>query len=117
MRYAGIDVLKPVDFFDSPEVFDAAITNIPSSVGTPVQVVASLGRTISRLRILDGVGKFIGVYQGALGAETLVCIIDGGFGNQEIDVNLPVNSRISLRSMTSETITSGNLCVQFLGVF
>jgi hypothetical protein len=105
-----------VDYFDPPVVLDAAVTAIPGSGSFPVQVVSSLAGDVCAVEVRDGIGtEFIGVYRGAPGSEVLVCVV-GGPGNSKIEARIPGASRVSLRSMNSTAITSGSLCVMFLGV-
>lgn len=105
-----------VDFFDAPVVLDASITAIPGNAGAFLQVVASLAHTCHRLVVIDGIGdRFIGLYVGGSGSETLACIIGAG-SDPKIDLYIPKNTRISLRSMGAAAITTNNLSIQFMGI-
>jgi hypothetical protein len=99
-------------FFDPPEVLDCAVTAIPGSGSSPTQVIAALPFDTARMLICDGIGEFVGIYVGAPGLEALVAIACGG-RNYEVEAFLQRGSRISLRSMSTSPITSGNLCVKF----
>lgn len=106
--------IYPVAFFDPPQVLDASVTNIPGSASLPLQVVASTPLLINAIDYIDGIGTYIGVYIGAPGSEVLKCIIGGGLSTRAWVV-IPVNSRISLRSMTPATINGGTLFCAFMG--
>jgi hypothetical protein len=107
--------IYPIAFFDSPQVLDASITNIPANTSNPLQVVANLGTRASyAIDYIDGTGDFIGVYQGPVGQEVLKCIIGGGTTSRAWCV-ITSGSRVSLRSMTSTAITNGQLMCVFLG--
>ena len=108
--------IYPIAFMDAPQILVANVTNIPGSGSAPLQIIANLGlKAAYALDYIDTTGDFIGVYIGAPGFETLLCII----GNGETDRAWAVahaNSRISLRSMTSTPITNGSLSITFMGV-
>ncbi len=104
-----------VDYFDAPEVLDASVTPIPGSGGAFLQVVASLAHSCHRILIRDGIGnRFIGLYVGAPGGETLAHIF-GVDGDSKVDLFIPKGSRISLRAIGTGSISSGSLCIQFMG--
>lgn len=103
----------PAYLFDAPTVLDASVTNIPGSAASTLQVVASSIASIQRIQYFCGIGKFIGIYKGAVSAESLVGVM-GGSGGNIIDIAIPQGSRVSLRSLESPTISSGKLCCLFL---
>jgi len=99
----------PIAFFDSPEILDAAVTHIPGSGSLPLQVIADSGfRSAVAIDYIDTTGDFIGVYLGASGQETLLCIIGNGLTYRAWGV-FAAHSRVSLRSMTTSPITNGTL--------
>lgn len=100
-------------YMDTPEVLDASVTPIPGSGSSPLQVVSAMAIGCSKVSFYDGVGQYIGIYKGAAGSETLVCIIGGGGSNQS-PCMISFNQRVSVRSMEAASITSGSLCLQFL---
>jgi hypothetical protein len=102
-----------IALFDPPVTLDASVTPIPGSASSTLQVVANLPSNVNRIRFLDGIGEFVGVYSGSIGQEVLRAVIGGGVG--ETDVTFAAHSRVSLRSLESSTITYGKLCVLFLG--
>lgn len=98
-------------FFDPPIVLDASVTPIPASGSSPLQVIADTGHVTGRsVRFIDTTGALIGVYVGASGFEQLACVIGGGHaGLSEAHDTIPSNSRISLRAMNNQAVTSGEL--------
>lgn len=107
--------IYPIAFMDSPQILSATVTPIPGSASLPLQVVASLGlKPAYALDYIDTTGDFIGVYIGATGSETLLCIIGNGQTERAWAV-AHANSRISLRSMTNAPITNGSLSITFMG--
>jgi hypothetical protein len=100
---------KPFCFFDAPEVLDASVTTIPASSASPLQVIASSPSAPGAgIQYSDSTGEFIGVYLGAPGSERLLCILGGGVTSVAWG-RIPGGSRVSLRSMTNNAITSGKL--------
>lgn len=106
--------LKPVDFIDTPEVIDTASTNIPASgTATLLGVVASLAATCYRVKVMSTTERAVGLYVGAVGAEVLKAII--GPGVHEIDLSIPIRSRVALRAMENTVVSVGVMCLQFMG--
>lgn len=104
----------PIAFFDPPQVLSASVTSIPGSGSAPLQVVADLGpNSCTEVAFIDSTGDYIGLYIGAVGFETLRCIIGGGL-NTEVKAFLPAHCRVSLRSMTASAITNGKITCTFL---
>lgn len=99
----------PIAFFDPPQILTASVTPIPGSGSPPLQVIADSGlRSAVAIDYIDTTGDFIGVYIGAVGHETLLCIIGNGQNDRAWGV-FAAHSRVSLRSMTASAITSGTL--------
>lgn len=99
----------PICFFDAPEIINASVTPIPSSGSFPLQVIADSGtKSAVAIDYIDTTGDFIGVYLGLVGLEKLLCIIGNGQNSRAWGV-FPAHSRVSLRSMTASSITSGTL--------
>lgn len=105
--------LDVVDVQDTP-LLDASSTNIPGSAASPLQVVASLAATVKKIQVLDTTGFFFGVYTGAAASEVLKFIVGPG-SDQTIDASIASGTRISLRSMTTTAISSGNVAINFIG--
>lgn len=107
--------LFPVAFFDAPIVLSASVTPIPGSGSSPLQVIANIGtRAAYSINYIDNTGDFIGVYTGGIGSEVLVCVIGGGTSSIVPGV-FAARTRVSLRSMTTSSITNGSLFCTFLG--
>lgn len=105
----------PFAFFDAPnQVLDCTQTVIPASSDLPLEVVTSLSKDANRILINDALGKYAGLYVGAVGQEQLLLIIAGGSSFQ-VPVSLLKGSRISIRSMSNSTINSGSVCATFIG--
>lgn len=99
----------PISFFDPPQVLDTAITAIPAASASPLQVIAQTGLNVGvGVQYNDTTGMFIGVYIGAAGHETLVCIIGNGLSSQSWG-KIPPGSRVSLRAMDNTPINVGML--------
>lgn len=99
----------PVAFLDAPEILTCSVTPIPGAASLPLQVIADSGfKSAIAVDYIDTTGDFIGVYLGAPGSETLLCIIGNGLTSRAWGV-FAAHSRVSLRSMTSSSITAGSL--------
>jgi hypothetical protein len=107
--------LYPIAYLDPPELFNASVTNIPGSGSLPLQVVSNIGlKAPFGLQYTDTTGDWIGVYIGVSGSEVLRTIIGGGV-TDVVSVVIPANSRVSLRSMSTSSITNGMISIIFLG--
>lgn len=107
--------LFPVAFIDPPQILNTSITPIPGSGSNPLQVIANSGiRAAYAIDYLDTTGENIGVFTGAVGLETLRCILGGG-AITRAHVVIAANSRVSLRSMTASPITNGKLTMTLMG--
>lgn len=107
--------IYPIAFIDAPQILRTNVTNIPGSGDLPLQIVSNLGfKAAYALDYMDTTGDFIGVYIGAAGNETLLCIIGNGKTERAWAV-VAAQQRVSLRSMTTTPITNGNLSITFMG--
>lgn len=108
--------MRAGDFFDAPEVLDCAVTPIPGSGSSPLEVVASLAIDARKIAVRDGIGsELIGLYVGGAGQEVLHRIL-GGPGDALLDVYIPQGSRVSLRSLGVDPIVAGQLTLEFLEI-
>lgn len=105
--------LGVIDQIDSTPLLDCSSTNIPASSGNPVTVVASLAAACKKIVSVEDIGEYIGLYTGVALSEVLYCILPLGGG--EIQVNIPIATRISLRAMNNTAITSSKIALNFLG--
>lgn len=107
----------PIAFFDPPQVIDTSVTPIPANSSNPLQVIANTGLNIGLgISFNDTTGTLIGVFIGSAGQESLACIIGNGLSGQAWG-RIPPYSRVSLRSMSSSSITSGLLQGTIFGGF
>jgi len=91
------------------------VTPIPGSGSSPLQVVANSGQSATfEIYFMDSSGDYIGVYTGPSGQEVLRTIIGNGL-NTSVPVVIAAQTRVSLRSMTTSSITNGRLIITFLG--
>lgn len=109
-----IDIgLNIVDFLDTTEVLDTSSSNIEASgtaIGSVTVRVASLAAACSAIKVNDTTGEFIGIYDD----DALVAIIGPG-DDQVIPARIAAGSVIKLRNMANSAISTGKLCLQFLG--
>lgn len=111
-----MDGLFPVAFMDAPRVLNASVTPIPGAASLPLEIVHNIGvRAVYAIDYIDSTGDYIGVYLGAVGSENLATIIGGGAISRAWIV-IPVNSRVSLKSITASSITNGYLSCTFMGL-
>jgi len=107
--------IKVVDQIDTTPLLDTSVTNIPASSGNPVQIVATTAADITKVKSIDDIGEFIGLYVGAELSETLVCILPLGNDGNEIEVVIPAGSRLSLGAMENSAISLGKIAINFIG--
>jgi hypothetical protein len=105
---------KVIDFIDTPELFEAALTNVPASSALPLQIVAALNKTCYQLIYDSTIGKYMGLYSGPPGQEVLVGLLSAG-NHLVLPVSLNIGTRLSLRAMRNSPINAGWLTIQFLG--
>ena len=110
---AGNTNLDVVDQIDTTPLLDCSLTNIPASSGNPQQVVASLAAAVKKIVTVEDIGEYIGLYTGVALSETLKCVLPLGGG--EIEVDIPIATRISLRAMKNTAISSSYIAINFLG--
>lgn len=110
-----MSAIYPIAFMDAPQLLITTVTPIPGSGSLPLQVVADLGfKAAYAIDYMDTTGDFIGVFVGPSGSETMVGIIGNG-QTERVWTVLPAHSRVSLRSLTTTSITNGNLSLTFMG--
>jgi hypothetical protein len=105
--------LSTVDFFDTP-LLDASSTNIPGSAANSLQVIASLASAVRKIQVFDTTGEFFGIFTGAVSSPTLVAVVGPG-SNETVDASIAAGTIISLRSLTTTAISSGNVTMNFMG--
>lgn len=99
--------------FDAPEVLDCAVTAIPASGSSPLQVVSSTPSAARRMHVIDSIGEIFELMAGAPGAERRIWV----FGNTGpgVPLNIEPGTRLSVRSLSNAQITEGKLCCVFFG--
>jgi hypothetical protein len=97
---------------DAPALHDCADVPIPGSGSAPLQVVGAIPaacRKVKKIVCTNTTGKLIGLYVGGVGSETYIGLADG-----ERSVQLSPGQRVSVRSMDTSAVTSGNLMLEFM---
>ena len=110
VRLARLDV---VDQIDTTPLLSINTNNIPASSAGYLTVVASLASDVKRIKVIEDIGEFIGMYDGA---NTLLCVLPQGFTGGEMDIAIPSGTAIKLRNMKDATIaTDTYMAINFLG--
>jgi len=109
----AVQAVTPKDVIDIVSPIDASITNIPASSGSPLEIVANLSAGMVKIQTIEDIGEFIGLYQGGIAAEILVCIlpIAGGV----VEVSVPSTQRLSIRNMKNTAIATGFFSANIIG--
>lgn len=98
---------------DAPQVYDCTVTSVPGSAALPTQVVAQMPRDTQKMIVFCSTNRYIGVYRGSVGNETLACIIGGGHPTY-FEVTFRQGDRVSVRNMETDAIVTGSFTLQFL---
>jgi hypothetical protein len=88
-------------------------SNIQASSGAFYEIVAFTAFSVNEIKIADTTGKYIGIYVGPAGSEVLEFIVGPGMDGSA-DVQIPRESRMSIRSMETTAPTSGFIAMNFL---
>lgn len=102
---------------------DAAVTNIPASGGTAVQIgdtnipAADVANTCTQLKVANNSGSAINIYVGAnSGALTQIGVAHAGqIGEAVFGVTLASGDKVWIRAVQNAAITSGEVLVTLLG--
>lgn len=101
----------PIAYPDPPYIIDCSVTPIPAASASPLQIISDTGvQTGVGVTFNDRTGDFVGIFIGEPTFEKLICIIGNGLSGIGWGP-IPANSRVSIRSMTAESITLGLLSV------
>jgi len=107
---AGLDVVDQLD----AELLSVQVSNIPGNASAPLEVVASLAADVKKIKVVDDIGEYVGLYVGASTFEVLKAILPLGGG--DLELNLAAGDRISLRNMKAGTIATDTfMAINFLG--
>jgi hypothetical protein len=98
--------LSIVDFLDAG-LLDAGTTNIPT---TGVTVVASLAADVKKIQIIDTIGEFMSLRNGA-GSVLAYLPLGGG----EVEVSIASGTELKLYSEKGSTISSNHIAINFQG--
>ena len=108
--------LGPIDLIDGAGILNVSVSNIPASAASPLQIVASIAADCYKIKVIEDVGEFIGLYTGAALSETLLCVLPPGYAGGDLDVYIPAGTRLSIKNMKNATInTATYLAINFLG--
>lgn len=114
MMNNAVNNISPLAFFDPPQIIDCSFNPIPGSGSLPLQVIASTPTPIVGAHFITSSNEYIGLYSGPQGSEKLVCIM-GGPTPQFVRAVIPKGTRVSLRNMSANAISTGSICGQFFG--
>ncbi len=101
-----LNTLTPVDFLDSG-VVNSASTNITAG---GLSVVASLAANVKELEIVDDIGDYMTLTNGA---GTVLAYLPLGGGR--VKVSIASGTALKLASVSGSTISSGKIAINFLG--
>lgn len=116
---AAIEALGPYDVVDQIDnavgpLMDVSANNIPASANLPLEIVASLAANVKKIKIVEDIGEFIGLYTGAASSEVLKAILPLGGG--EVELEMAAGTRVSLRHMKNSDINTNTfIAINFLG--
>lgn len=100
--------LTPVDFLDvAGGVLDTSSTNIPAA---GVSVVASLASNVKKIQIIEDIGEFMALTDGA---DVVLAYLPLGGG--EVEVSIASGTALKLASKSGATISVGKIAINFLG--
>jgi hypothetical protein len=98
--------LSVVDFLDAG-LLDASVTNIPT---TGVTVVASLAANVKKIQIIEDIGEFMSLRNGA---GTVLAYLPLGGG--EVEVSIASGTELKLYSEKGSAIASSKIAMNLLG--
>lgn len=104
----NLTVLQQIDLIDT------ASNNIPDNSGAGLELIADTGGSILKeIQIIEDIGAFMELRIGA-GTGNFLCNLPLGGGN--VKVNIPANSRLSIRTKeTGVIVSSGKIAMNLLG--
>lgn len=99
--------------FQTSALIDASSTNIPGNASLPLQLIASTSAATYKIQIVEDIGEYMALYTGAASSEVLLCAMPLGGG--DVEVSVPIATRISIKALQAPAITSANLIINLLG--
>lgn len=116
LAYAGgqtdPELIGVVDLLDTPVLVTGTV-NIPSSNGSVLEVVHSLAGDSRGFYLTNTSTSSINLYVGASGSESQILVIPPSVPMEFMWQSLKVGSRLSVRSSSTSTVTSGSVIMQF----
>ena len=88
-------------------------TSTSVTTGAYVELIASTSATVTKMRIFDSSGQTLKIATGAAASEVDLFLVFPG-GNEEIEVNIPSGTRISIQAV-SATADSGEISINLIG--
>lgn len=91
-----------VDFLDNESMAPTGANAIPASSSAPLQVVASLAQSCTKVQVISDVGEFINIYTDAAGANLIAHSVLTP--DEVIDVDIPAGSSVYIRAAKNAVI-------------
>lgn len=101
---SGSLVISPLKVFYSLPLLSVNSNNIPASSSLPLELISSTSQATKEIQVIEDIGEFMALYTGAVSSEALLCSLPLGGGN--VQVNVPANTRISIKSLKNITISA-----------
>lgn len=102
----SVNAIAPIDFLDSG-IVDSSSTNIPAA---GLQVVASLAADVKEIEILEDIGEYMTLTDGA---DAVLAYLPLGGGR--VKVSVAAATALKLASVSGSTISVGKIAINFLG--
>jgi hypothetical protein len=113
LSVAGSFTITPPQIYATSALISTNVTNIPGNASLPLQLIASTTQVTVEIQVIEDIGEYMALYTGPTNSEVLLCALPLGGG--EVKVNLPVGTRISIKSLKSTPIASqSNLIINLL---
>ena len=104
-----------VDFLDAGALIPTGGNIIPRSTSLPLQVVASLAQSVTRMQIISDIGEFINLYSDAAGTILLAHLTLTP--DEIVDIDIPAGTTLYIRNQKDVDINDLNsvMSVNFIG--
>ena len=104
-----------VDFLDAGALIPTGASAIPASTSPPLQVVASLVSSVTKIQVISDVGEFINLYSDAAGAVLLAHL--NLTPDEVVDVDIPAGATLYIRNQKNAIIDDVNsvMSINFIG--
>lgn len=95
-------------------LMDVATDNIPANGATPLTIVKSLAAAVKKIKSVEDIGEYLGIYSDPSGTPVLECILPLGGG--EVEVALAAGTEIGIRHMKNSSISTATfIAINFMG--